>query len=225
MIFQRYKWLRRLIFTATFIVVGLFLIKRKDMTLRQSIMKTVYSVIMLKGKLFGTSNGVLLNDNKIVPPSSIYNLQFIANNGTVTSLEEFKGKKILLVNTASDCGYTGQYSELETFYKQYKDQLVVIGFPANDFKNQESKDDESIASFCKVNYGVTFPLAKKSSVVKGAAQNAVFKWLSDSTQNGWCNKQPDWNFSKYLVDENGVLTGFFSKDVSPLDKKIVAALQ
>mgnify|MGYP002144876574 FL=1 len=130
-----------------------------------------------------------------------------------------------MVNTASDCGYTGQYSELETLHQHYKNKLVVIGFPANDFKNQERKDDEAIASFCKLNYGVTFLLAKKSSVVKGAEQNIIFKWLSDSTKNGWCNTQPDWNFSKYLVDENGVLVGFFSKDVSPLDKKIVNALQ
>ena len=188
-------------------------------------MQSVYSAIMLKGKIFGTANGVLLNEKNIAPITSFYSLQLTANNGTVTNLEQFKNKKILLVNTASDCGYTGQYSELETLHKQYKNKLVVIGFPANDFKNQESKDDTAIASFCKLNYGVTFLLAKKSSVIKSAEQNAIFKWLSDSTQNGWCNKQPDWNFSKYLINENGVLTGFFSKDVSPLDEKIVGALQ
>lgn len=225
MIVQKQKWLKRLAIATTFIVVALFLIKRKDMTLRQSLMKSFYSIIMLKGKLFGTANGILLNEKKIAPTISLYNLQFTANNGTAIGLDQFKGKKILLVNTASDCGYTGQYSELETLHQQYKEKLVVIGFPANDFKNQESKDDNAIASFCKLNYGVTFLLAKKSSVVKGAEQNAIFKWLSDSTQNGWCTKQPDWNFSKYLVDENGVLMGFFSKDVSPLDEKIVSALQ
>lgn len=225
MIITQNKWLKRFAIVTTFIVVVLFLIKRKEMTLRQSLMKSFYSIIMLKGKLFGTSKGILLNEKKIAPTTSLYNLQFTANNGTAIGLDQFKGKKILLVNTASDCGYTGQYSELETLYKQYKGRLVVIGFPANDFKNQESKDDDAIASFCKLNYGVTFLLAKKSSVVKGADQNAVFKWLSDSSQNGWCNKQPEWNFSKYLVDENGVLVGFFSKDISPLDDKIVAALQ
>jgi glutathione peroxidase len=130
-----------------------------------------------------------------------------------------------LVNTASDCGYTGQYSELEELYQQYKNKLVVIGFPANDFKNQESKNDDAIASFCKINYGVTFPLAQKSSVIKGSQQNEVFNWLSDSTKNGWCNQPPTWNFSKYLVDENGMLIGYFSKDVSPLNEKIIRALQ
>jgi glutathione peroxidase len=219
------KWAKKLTVIATFIVIALLCIKRKDMTLRQSIMKAVYSVIMLKGKIFGTANGILLNEKNVAPITSLYNLQFTANNGTATKLEQFKGKKILLVNTASDCGYTGQYSELETLHQQYKNKLVVIGFPANDFKNQESKDDTAIASFCKLNYGVTFLLAKKSSVVKGAEQNSIFKWLSDSTQNGWCTKQPDWNFSKYLVDETGVLIGFFSKDVSPLAPKIVSALQ
>lgn len=225
MIVQKQKWLKRLTIAATFIAVVLLCIKRKDMTLRQSMMKAFYSIIMLKGKLFGTSNGILLNENKVAPTSSIYNLQFIANDGSIVGLEQFKGKKILLVNTASDCGYTGQYSELETLHQQYKNKLVVIGFPANDFKNQESKDDKTIASFCKLNYGVTFLLAKKSSVVKGAEQNTIFKWLSDSTQNGWCTKQPEWNFSKYVVDENGILIGFFSKDISPLDKKIIAVLQ
>lgn len=225
MMIAKNKWLKRLAIAATFIVVVLFLIKRKDMTIRQSMMKAFYSIIMLKGKLFGTSNGILLNEKKVTPTTSIYNLQFTANNGTVIGLEQFKGKKILLVNTASDCGYTGQYSELEILHQQYKNKLVVIGFPANDFKNQESKDDDAIALFCKLNYGVTFLLAKKSSVIKGAEQNTIFKWLSDSTQNGWCNKQPDWNFSKYIVNENGVLMGFFSKDVSPLDDKIVTALQ
>lgn len=225
MIITKNKWLKRLALTATFIVVALFLIKRKDMTLRQSIMKSFYSIIMMKGKLFGTANGILLNEKKIAPTTSLYNLQFTANNGTVIGLDQFKGKKILLVNTASDCGYTGQYSELETLHQQYKNKLVVIGFPANDFKNQETKDDDAIASFCKLNFGVSFLLAKKSSVVKGIEQNTVFKWLSDSSQNGWCDKQPDWNFSKYLVDENGVLIGFFSKDVSPLDDKIITALQ
>lgn len=221
----KHKWVKRLTITATFVIIALLCIKQKDMTLRQSMMKAFYSIIMLKGKVFGTSNGILLNEKKVAPTNSIYNLQFTANDGSIVGLDQFKGKKILLVNTASDCGYTGQYSELETLHQQYKNKLVVIGFPANDFKNQESKDDNAIASFCKLNYGVTFLLAKKSSVVKGAEQNIIFKWLSDNQQNGWCTKQPDWNFSKYLVDENGMLIGFFSKDVSPLNEKIIAVLQ
>lgn len=219
------KWLKRFCIVTTIAAIALLCIKRKDMTWRQSIMKTVYSAIMLKGKVFGTSSGILLNEKKTTPIIPFYNLTTTANNGTSINLNDFKGKKILLVNTASDCGYTGQYSELEELYQQYKNKLVVIGFPANDFKNQESKNDDAIASFCKINYGVTFPLAQKSSVIKGSQQNEVFNWLSDSTKNGWCNQPPTWNFSKYLVDENGMLIGYFSKDVSPLDKSINSAIQ
>jgi glutathione peroxidase len=225
MTFLKSKWAKKLTVIATIVAITLLCIKRKDMTLRQSLMKSFYSVIMLKGKLFGTSNSVLLNEKKIAPITTFYTLQYTANNGTIINFDQFKGKKILLVNTASDCGYTGQYSELEELYQQHKNNLVVIGFPANDFKNQEKKDDNAIASFCKLNYGVTFPLAKKCSVIKGSEQNSVFKWLSDSTQNGWCNQEPTWNFSKYIINENGVLIGFFNKDISPLDKKIITALQ
>ena len=135
-----------------------------------------------------------------------------------------KGKKLLLVNTASACGYTGQYAELEELYKKYKDQLVIIGFPANDFKQQEQKNDEEIAEFCKVNYGVTFLLAKKSSVIKGAEQHPVFAWLSDAGKNGWNDEEPTWNFCKYLVDEEGILKAFFPQTVSPLDKSVVQLL-
>ena len=96
-----------------------------------------------------------------------------------------------------------------------KDKLVVIGFPANDFKEQEKGNDEQIARFCKLNYGVTFPLAKKSSVVKGPGQNVIFRWLSDKTMNGWNIQAPSWNFSKYLIDERGLLIGYFDPSVTP----------
>ena len=139
-------------------------------------------------------------------------------------LHQYKGKKILLVNTASDCGFTAQYDELEKLYQQYKDRLVIIAFPANDFKEQEKKDDPSIATFCKLNYGISFPLMQKSHVIKGAEQNAVFQWLSDAKLNGWCDQQPVWNFSKYLINEEGELTHFFAMTVSPLGKEVVGAL-
>ena len=124
------------------------------------------------------------------------------------------------MNTASDCGYTPQYNDLESLYKEYKDKLVVIGFPANDFGEQEKGDDEKIAQFCKANFGVTFPLAKKSTVIKSPDQNNIFKWLSDEKLNGWNNQPPKWNFSKYLVNENGVLVGYFDSSVSPGSEEI-----
>lgn len=137
----------------------------------------------------------------------------------------FKGKKILFVNTASDCGYTDQYDALQKLYEDNKDKLMIIGFPANDFKEQEKGTDEEIAQFCKINYGVTFPLVKKTSVIPGHDQHPVFQWLSDKTKNGWTNKKPSWNFSKYLVNEDGILTNYFDPSISPTSREVVAAIK
>jgi glutathione peroxidase len=131
-------------------------------------------------------------------------------------LSAYKGKKIIIVNTASDCGYTGQYEELQKLYSQRKSEIVIIGFPANDFKQQEKGSNEEIASFCKKNYGVEFPLAMKATVIKNDQQHAIFKWLSDPAQNGWNTQAPSWNFSKYVLDEEGKLIGYFDPGVSPL---------
>jgi glutathione peroxidase len=201
---------------AVLVVAGL-LIKKPQMTWKQSLLKAAYPVIMFMGKLTGQSKNILLNKNQVNPIDSFYDLQAVKNNGDTLSFSELKGKKVLLVNTASDCGYTGQYEELEQLHQQYGDRLVVIGFPANDFKNQEKKSDQDIAEFCKVNYGVTFLLMKKGQVIKGAQQQPVYVWLTDPFKNGWCNKQPDWNFSKYLIDENGILESYNSQWVSPKD--------
>jgi glutathione peroxidase len=214
------------LFITTIVVIALVTVTiQKNMTFRQSLLKTLYPVIMFFGKIFPSNHAMLVNDKFIQPSVAFYQLKAIANNGDTVNLEQFKGKKVLIVNTASDCGYTGQYDELEKLHMQYKDKLVVLGFPANDFKEQEKKKDDEIASFCKLNYGVSFRLMKKSQVIKGTGQNEVFEWLSDSTKNGWCNQQPLWNFSKYLINEDGVLTNFFSQTISPLDKKVIRALQ
>ncbi len=102
---------------------------------------------------------------------------------------------------------------------------MIIGFPANDFKEQEKGNDAEIAQFCKLNFGVTFPLAKKSIVIKEKDQNSVYRWLTDSTQNGWNNRQPSWNFCKYIVDEQGRLTHYFGASVSPLDERLVEIIK
>jgi len=203
----------------------LFLVKQKDMTFRQSILKAIYPVVMFFGKIFPSKHSALVNDKFVQPSVSFYQLKAIANNGDTISFEKFRGKKVMIVNTASDCGYTAQYDELEKLHQQNKGNLVILGFPANDFKEQEKKKDAEIATFCKVNFGVSFQLMKKSHVVRGDAQNAVFKWLSDSTENGWCQQVPVWNFSKYVVNEKGVLTNFFAQTISPLDKKVLAAIK
>jgi glutathione peroxidase len=129
------------------------------------------------------------------------------------------------VNTASDCGYSNQYNQLQELSQKYKDKLVVLGFPANDFKEQEKGSDQEIAAFCKANYGVSFPLMSKSVVIRSDQQNPVFQWLTDSSRNGWNNKQPGWNFSKYIVDEKGMLTHYFGSSVSPLSKDVLKAIE
>jgi glutathione peroxidase len=189
------------------------------MTFRQRFLKWIYPVIM---KMTGNKN-IPVNEEKIQPPFSFYDLQATLINGKELLFSELKGKKVVLVNTASDCGYTNQYNDLEKMYERYKDKLTILGFPANDFKEQEKGSDDEIATFCKKNFGVTFPLMQKSSVVKGAEQNNVFNWLSNSTKNGWNDKAPEWNFSKYLVDENGMLTHYFSPGVSPLSEDVLKA--
>lgn len=191
------------------------------MTIRQSFLRFVYPFWMLFNRLFKKKSGVLRNDRNIQPPQSFYGLSVHLNNGKELDFASLRGKKVLLVNTASDCGYTNQYDDLQKLYEDFAEKLTVIGFPANDFKEQEKGNDEEIAQFCKINFGVTFPLAKKSTVIKGQAQQEVFQWLTDKTKNGWNTKQPSWNFSKYLVDEKGVLTNYFDPAVSPLSDEIV----
>jgi glutathione peroxidase len=196
----------------------------KNMTFRQKLLKTIYPALMWVTKSTG-KNSKVLNSNQTKAMQSFYNLADTLNNGTAFNFENLKGKKVLLVNTASDCGYTNQYDDLQKLSEQYKDKLIVLGFPANDFKEQEKGSDEEIAQFCKLNFGVTFPLMKKSSVIQSANQNNVFKWLSDASLNGWCSQQPTWNFSKYLVNENGELVKYFDPSISPLDSEVKNAIE
>ena len=193
------------------------------MTNRQKFLKLFYPAWMWFAgkKKINTSN---LSNEQATPAVSFYSLKDTDIDGTVFDFEKLKGKKIMLVNTASDCGYTGQYNDLQKLSVQYKDKLMLIGFPANDFKEQEKGSDEEIASFCKKNFGVSFPLMKKSSVIKGANQNKIFEWLTDPTKNGWNNKQPSWNFCKFIVDEEGRLTNFFGSTIEPLGQEVKAAL-
>ena len=165
------------------------------------------------------------NEKHAASAQSLYDLSVQLNTGNTLRFDSLKGKKILIVNTASNCGYTNQYEDLEKLHEKYKDKLAVIGFPANDFKEQEKGTDEEIAEFCKLNFGVQFPLAKKSTVIKGPEQNKVFEWLTNKNENGWNDQQPTWNFSKYLIDERGVLTHFFDPSLSPMSNEIISAIQ
>jgi glutathione peroxidase len=193
------------------------------MTYRQKFLKAIYPAWIWWANRKGKGTKKLSNE-KTIPAVSFYSLKDTLNDGTAFDFEQLKGKKVMLVNTASNCGYTGQYDDLQKLSEQYKGRLLVIGFPANDFKEQEKGTDEEIAAFCKQNFGVSFPLMKKSSVKKGAGQNKVFQWLTDSAKNGWNSQVPSWNFCKYMVDEQGRLTNYFASTIEPFDKEIINAL-
>ena len=205
------------------LVTAALLMKKKDMTYRQSILKTIYPAIMWSTGKAGSKQTQVNTDMK-KGAVEFYSLTTKDIAGNTFSFEQFKGKKVLIVNTASDCGYTGQYENLEKLSKQFAGTLVVVGFPANDFKNQETKDDQAIAAFCQKNYGVSFPLMAKSVVLKTNGQNPVYSWLTAAHLNGWCNQAPAWNFCKYLINEQGVLTHYFPMSVDPLDAKIIEAI-
>jgi glutathione peroxidase len=197
---------------------------QKNMSTRQNVLKSFYPVLTSVTRFFGVNSKVVLPKTVSEPVTSVYAIPFELINGDTADLSAYRGKKIVVVNTASDCGYTGQYEELQKLYAQRKDDIVIIGFPANDFKQQEKGSNEEIASFCKKNYGVDFPLAMKTTVIKSADQHPIFKWLSDQKQNGWNEQAPSWNFSKYVIDEQGKLIGYFDPGVSPLGSDFINVL-
>jgi glutathione peroxidase len=158
----------------------------------------------------------------LAPPKSAHDFKVKTIDGKVLALKKYKGKKILIVNTASKCGYTSQYEELQKLSQQYKDRVVVIGFPANNFKDQEPGSNLSIKEFCKKNYGVTFPLAEKVSV-KGDDMSELFKYLT-SQNNPDFTGEVKWNFEKFLIDENGKLIHRFRSKVKPLSPELTKYL-
>lgn len=194
------------------------------MNIKQKLLQVLYPLIMRLSKSKSGKGKMLANPRNVKPKASFYELTAKLNDGRVLDFEQLKGKKVLLVNTASNCGYTGQYSELQQLHEKYQEKLAIIGFPANDFKEQETAGDEEIAQFCQVNFGVDFPLSQKSRVVAGADQHPVYQWLTQKDKNGWNAHQPDWNFSKYLVDENGILTHYFGPAISPVGEEVLKAL-
>lgn len=157
-------------------------------------------------------------------PSSIYDFKVKALDGSTIDFAEFKGKKILIVNTASKCGYTPQYEGLEALYKTHKDKLIIVGFPSNNFLRQEPGTDDEIANFCQKNYGVSFPMASKISV-KGSSKAPIYTWLTEKAYNGFENSSVKWNFQKYLIDESGMLVAIFSPGVKPDDASLLQALE
>lgn len=148
-------------------------------------------------------------------PASIYDFKMNSLSGKEVDFSQFLGKNLLIVNTASKCGYTYQYEGLQKLHEQYGDKVTVLGFPANNFLWQEPASNKNIEEFCQVNYGVSFPMFEKLSV-KGVNQHPLFTWLQLKS-----GKKPSWNFCKYLIDKSGNVIGFFDSKVEPLDKTII----
>lgn len=159
------------------------------------------------------------NDLSISPVVSIYSIPVTDIQGRTDTLEAFRGKKMLIVNTASECGYTPQYEALQSLHQRFGDKIAVLAFPCNDFGGQEPAEEITIHAFCQARYGVTFPLFSKIHVV-GIGQHPLYAWLSDAGKNGWNSEVPTWNFCKYLIDEEGKLLYFFNASFDPLDKLI-----
>src|ERR1700743_1107445 len=155
-----------------------------------------------------------------VSASNVYDFKVTGLDGNPIDLSKYKGKKILIVNTASKCGFTPQYADLEKLYTTYQDKLVIIGFPANNFAQQEPGTNKEISEFCTKNYGVTFPMAEKVDVV-GDNIHPLFKYLTDQAKKlGTADPVIKWNFTKFLVDENGKLIAVFPSKVTPMSDDI-----
>ena len=171
----------------------------------------------------GVGINILSNENNISAPRSFYDLSAVSG-GREINFTDFKGKFVLLVNVASECGFTPQYKELQELQDNYLNELVVLGFPSNQFAGQEPGSDEAISDFCKVNFGVTFPIFSKDSVT-GKSKQLVYTWLTEMSANGWNTKEPSWNFCKYLIDPSGNLLAFYSSSVSPLASDIISRIK
>jgi glutathione peroxidase len=191
-------------------------------------MRSFYSTILLTLSAVGCFNRVNvgpvsfpIDQPKPVPTMDFFDLSATDINGELIKLDTYKGKKVMVVNTASECGYTPQYAQLQELYETYKGQgFVVLGFPCNDFGSQEPGTETEIAQFCQKNYGVTFPMMGKVHV-KGPEQHAVYHWLTNMSQNAVMDNDVKWNFHKFLVDEQGHLVMSLQSGVEPSDQRII----
>ncbi len=178
----------------------------------------------MKATLLMISFFSLLSFSMIQKPKSIYQFKVKAIDGTTIDFSKFKGKKVLIVNTASACGFTPQYEGLQKLYEQHKDKLVIVGFPCNQFGGQESGSETEIQTFCKSRYGVTFPLTSKIDV-KGENIAPIYKWLCNKTENGVLDATIKWNFNKFMIDENGKLLAYFPSNTKPDSNEILGLLK
>ena len=192
----------------------------------QSLMKFVVSLLPMLAWLFST--GYTLNHPAVVDTlqanASFYNLTVEDIDGGTIRMADYKGKYVLCVNVASQCGYTPQYKDLQALYERYQDNLVIIGFPCNQFLGQEPGDNTEIKGFCEKNYGVTFPLTAKIDV-KGKHQHPIYEWLTSQEVDGRSEHEVKWNFHKFLVNPEGKLIAVYPSKVKPLSPEILTRLQ
>jgi glutathione peroxidase len=191
-----------------------------------ALMKTVFIMIMslITGIFADKSEVANRPADAGVAPKSLYDFKVKSLVGNqVVDLSKYKGKKVVILNVASKCGYTKQYADWEKFNKEHGNKVVVLGFPSNNFGGQEPGTSEEIATFCSATYGVTFPMFEKVEV-KGENKAPLYQWLSSKDLNGWNDKEPTWNFCKYVVNEKGELTNFFASKVLPTDPEFLISV-
>jgi glutathione peroxidase len=186
-------------------------------------MKIILTTALVAGLSVAGTHANNVTDNDGGPAKTIYDFKIKSLDGGVIDFSQFKGKKILIVNTASKCGFTPQYAALEKLYEQYKDKLVIVGFPSADFADQEFHDDNAIQQFCQKNYGVSFPLTTRVAV-KGDNTTPIYRYLCNKSENGVLDATISWNFNKFLLDENGHLIAHFDSKVTPDSEEITKYL-
>ena len=190
-------------------------------------MKNSFIAILVTSLFFSCQNhaqektNLVATNNSIMAKETIYQFKVTDLEGNSFDFSTLKGKKIMIVNTASECGLTPQYKDLETIYKKYKDEnFIIVGFPANNFGSQEPGTNKEIATFCEQNYGVTFPMMSKISV-KGKDMHEVYQFLTQKSKNGLQDSEVEWNFQKYLINEKGELEKVIAPRTLPTDDSIV----
>ena len=191
-----------------------FIKKRKKI-----IMFTFASTVISGVFSMAFSKNLIEHEGVLSGSKSFYDLTINDISGEEINLERFKGKKVMIVNVASRCGYTSQYKDLQLLYEKNKDKLEIIAVPCNDYGSQESGSNSEIKNFCETNYCVSFTMCSKQKI-KSSPMSDLYRWLSDPKQNGWNSSLPSRNFCKYIINENGQLTHFLRSGVSPTGKEI-----
>ncbi len=195
-------------------------------------MKSIFNKV-LKLSIIATLTGCFFGKSKTVdsktmqnsqPISPFFQIKLLGLDGSEIALSEFKGKKILVVNTASECGFTPQYEELQKLQEKYPEKLVIIGTPCNQFGGQEPGTASEIKTFCQKNYGVTFLMTEKLDV-KGPKQHELYRWLTKKSVNGVLDSEVSWNFNKYLLNEEGKLLAYFPSTTGPLSSNITSLIE